>query len=85
MQKTPLRIAREGRGLTILKVAGELGLDPGNLSRIERGAQVPSLDVAEQLAKFFDGKVTEMQILYPKRYLQATAVEGECTPAQAAG
>ncbi|MDR5775931.1 MULTISPECIES: helix-turn-helix transcriptional regulator [unclassified Caballeronia] len=66
--KSPLRQARERRGMTIARVASVIGIDPSNLSRVERGCQVPSFDVAERLAKFFDGEVPEMQILYPHRH-----------------
>jgi transcriptional regulator with XRE-family HTH domain len=65
-QISPLRQARESVGLTIPGVAQELGIDPGNLSRIERGKQTPSKDLATKLAQRFG--LTEMQILYPERY-----------------
>jgi transcriptional regulator with XRE-family HTH domain len=68
--KTPLRLAREKREQTILEVATAISLDAGNLSRIERGKQVASREVAERLAKHFDHEVTEIQILYPERYLK---------------
>ena len=69
--KTPLRLAREQREMTIVQVSTATGIDPGNLSRIERGCQTPSKEVAEKLAKFFDNEVTEIQILYPERYSAA--------------
>ncbi len=69
--KTPLRLAREKRERTIQEVATAISLDAGNLSRIERGKQVASREVAERLAKYFDHEVTEIQILYPERYLTA--------------
>lgn len=68
--KTPLRQARERRDLTIVQVSTSTGIDPGNLSRIERGCQTPSKGVAEKLAKFFGHEVTEIQILYPERYTE---------------
>ena len=71
--KTPLRLAREQRDMTIVQVSTATGLDPGNLSRIERGCQTPSKDVAEKLAKFFNNEVTEIQILYPERYVMPSA------------
>ncbi|WMD23328.1 helix-turn-helix transcriptional regulator [Achromobacter seleniivolatilans] len=66
---TPLRLAREKRGLTIQQVANSVGIDPGNLSRIERGLQVPSKDLAEKLSLVFDGDVSETQIIYPERFV----------------
>lgn len=62
---------RVEKKLTISEVAIATQLDVGNLSRIERGMQVPSLETAEKLSKFFKGKINEMQILYPQRYMKA--------------
>lgn len=67
--QTPLRKMRVEKKLTIAEVAMAVQCDVGNLSRIERGAQITSLEMAEKLSKFFDGLVTEMQILYPQRYM----------------
>lgn len=69
--QTPLRKMRVEKGLTISEVAMATQIDVGNLSRIERGIQVTSLETAEKLSKFFKGKITEMQILYPQRYMSA--------------
>lgn len=63
---SPLKQARLSRGLTLDQVSAAVGIDTGNLSRIERG-QVPSKKRAEALAKFFVGAVTETQIIYPER------------------
>jgi len=68
---TPLRKMRVEKKLTISEVAIATQLDVGNLSRIERGIQVPSLETAEKLSRFFKGKITEMQILYPQRYMNS--------------
>lgn len=68
---TPLRKMRVEKKLTISDVAIATQLDVGNLSRIERGIQVPSLETAEKLSRFFKGKITEMQILYPQRYMKS--------------
>lgn len=68
---TPLRKMRVEKKLTISEVAIATQLDVGNLSRIERGMQVPSLETAEKLSRFFKGKITEMQILYPQRYMKS--------------
>lgn len=66
--QTPLRAVRQAKGLTLYQVANAIQLDVGNLSRIERGIQIASLEVAERLSVFFKGQITEMQILYPKRF-----------------
>ena len=68
---TPLRKMRVEQGLTIAEVSRQTAIDVGNLSRIERGIQITSLETAEKLSKFFEGKITEMQILYPQRYFAA--------------
>lgn len=68
---TPLRKMRVEKGLTIAEVSKLTEIDVGNLSRIERGKQVTSLETAEKLSKFFEGKISEMQILYPHRYKAA--------------
>lgn len=65
---TPLRQVRERRNLTIQQVASAVGIDSGNLSRIERGIQVPSKDLTEKLSQYFDNEVTETQIIYPERF-----------------
>ncbi len=67
--QTPLRKLRLEQHLTIQDVAKATEIDVGNLSRIERGKQVTSLTIAEKLSKFFGGAISEMQILYPQRFL----------------
>lgn len=46
---TPLRKARLKSGLSINKLARQANLDPGQVSRIERGLRAPSLDTAAKL------------------------------------
>ncbi|MBT1808194.1 helix-turn-helix transcriptional regulator [Enterobacter hormaechei subsp. xiangfangensis] len=65
-----LRNLRKSQGLTLSHVANLVEIDPANLSRIERGQQIASLDVAERLVKFYSGQINELQILYPHRYTQ---------------
>ncbi|ELI6453572.1 helix-turn-helix transcriptional regulator [Yersinia ruckeri] len=69
--QTPLRRMRVEKNLTITEVALAVQCDVGNLSRIERGTQLTSLEMAEKLSRFYEGKVTEMQILYPQRYMKS--------------
>lgn len=66
--KSPLRQLRQRRQLTIAQVCAATGLDPGNLSRIERGVQIPSKENTEKLVRFFEHEVTELQIFYPERF-----------------
>lgn len=74
--KSPLRLARERRGLTLKQVADAVAMDPGNLSRVERGEQMPSKDAVAALVKFFGNLVTEMQVIYPEKF-DAEAIEAE--------
>ncbi|MEQ5126438.1 helix-turn-helix transcriptional regulator [Providencia alcalifaciens] len=67
--QTPLRKIRLEKKLTISEVANAIHCDVGNLSRLERGTQAASLELAERLARFYGDKITEMQILYPQRYM----------------
>lgn len=69
MLTTPLRKARLKAKMTIQEVASSIKCDPGNLSRMERGIQRPSPEVAERLAKLFNTELTEIQILYPERFI----------------
>lgn len=64
-EDTPMRIARTARNLTLTQIAKELGMDPGNLSRIERGMQIPSMELAERIAAYFDNTITAIQICHP--------------------
>lgn len=70
---TPLRLARGKRQLTIQQVASAVGIDSGNLSRIERGQQTPSKKLTEKLVAFFGGELTEVQILFPERFTEPPA------------
>lgn len=61
--KTLLREARMKRQQTLQEVADATGTDTGNLSRIERGQQVPSQSLAVRLTQFFDNEITETQVM----------------------
>lgn len=73
--KSPLREARERRGLTLREVANAVAMDQGNLSRVERGEQTPSKELAEALSNFFDREIDEMQIIYPERFAGPASAE----------
>lgn len=64
----PIRTIRIKRGNTLSEVAKAVGTDAGNMSRIERGVQRPSPEMAEKLARHFGYAITEMEILYPERF-----------------
>ncbi len=69
--KSPLRQIRERKGQTIVEVGRAVSIDPGNLSRIENCKQKASTELAEKLAKHFEHEITEMEILYPDRFITA--------------
>ena len=66
---TPLKKARIKRGLTLADVAETVGSDTGNLSRIERGQQIPNRKLLSNLVELFkENEITEVHILYPERF-----------------
>jgi len=50
---TRLRSERQAKGWNLKECAERLGTDPGNLSRIERGAQKPDYDMARRIYDFW--------------------------------
>lgn len=57
---------RKSRGLSLETVAKEVGTDQTNLSRIERGAQVPKPALAVALFRFYGGVVSIDAICGPE-------------------
>lgn len=75
---TPLRYEREKRHLSVAQVSRDVGVDHSQYSKIELARLRATPAVAERIAKYFGHAVTEMQILYPERYLsRPTAGTGE--------
>lgn len=77
---SPLRKARKRRGWRLHDVVDRLReincpVDMGNLSRIERGKQTASPALAEKLCLVFGGELTELQILYPERFMDPASKE----------
>lgn len=63
---------RKARGLTLAAVASKLGgVSVGSLSRIEKGVQWPSADLARRIAAFTNGEVT------PNDFLKLTTVDAK--------
>ena len=56
--------------MTLQDLAVLVGSDVGNLSRIERGVQVPSPELAEKICDQFGGEINELQLIYPERFMQ---------------
>jgi putative transcriptional regulator len=71
--QTPLRKIRLLRGLSLQRVATEVGSDTGNLSRIETGKQVARKDLTDRLAALFAPDINELHIIYPERYADWSA------------
>lgn len=57
--------------MTLNDLAKNVGSDVGNLSRIERGVQMPNARLAERICNEFNGEINELQLIYPARYDQA--------------
>jgi len=66
---TPLRAIRLKQDKNLVDVARAVNIDTARLSRIERQEAGVSTVLAEKLAKYYKKKITELEILYPKRYL----------------
>lgn len=59
---------RKSRGLSLDQVAGIVGTDPTNLSRVEKGAQVPKRELARALFEFYNGAVP-LGTIYDPQYM----------------
>lgn len=70
---TPLRRAREKKGETTRAVAAAVDMDQSFYVRVEGGKKRVSPGLAERLALHFGNSVSEMEILYPERYIEAGA------------
>lgn len=68
MRHTLLIQTRKSRGLSLDTVAQKVGTDPTNLSRVEKGQQVPKRELARELFKFYDGAVPLGAIYDPEHY-----------------
>lgn len=71
---TPLRRARESKGLTLKQVEAATGIDSGHLSRLERQVDHAMPHHAEKLVALLgDTGLNEMQVLYPSRFMSAAS------------
>lgn len=81
---TQLKRVRLAHKKTLTDTAAAIGIDAGNLSRIENG-QVPEPATAEKIVRYFRSLppvfddqnrmvvISELQILYPDKYGRAEA------------
>lgn len=60
MNTSILRTKRQDRGLTLSDVSRVVGIDNGNLSRIERGIQLPDVRLGKRLAAFYEITLDEV-------------------------
>jgi hypothetical protein len=76
---TPLKKARLTKGWKLTEVVARLAqvgeiTDTGNLSRLERGMQGATPQLAESLSKVFGKRtLTEIHVLYPERFTNQSA------------
>lgn len=64
---------RKSRGLTLEQVSKEVGTDPTNLSRVEKGHQVPKRELARALFDFYEGTVELGAIYDPEFHAEKAA------------
>ncbi len=63
---SPLTQARESRGLSLEAVAEKVGTDQANLSRIEKGQQIPKRPLARRIYEFYGGTVPLSAVYDPE-------------------
>jgi transcriptional regulator with XRE-family HTH domain len=64
---------RKSRGLSLEVVAAAVGTDPTNLSRVEKGQQIPKRELARALFSYYDQVVPLGAIYDPEYHDQAAA------------
>jgi transcriptional regulator with XRE-family HTH domain len=67
----PLRAVREAHGMSLRDAAQRSGIDPGHLSRVERGERQLSIDSLARLAEVL-GLVELVRLLAPYRDREAS-------------
>ena len=66
---TPLQKIRLKKKLTLQQVAERIGVDQTTIMRIEKGESWPrTKETLDKIVAFYEGKVKEMQVLYPERF-----------------
>lgn len=65
-----LKQMRRSRGLSLDIVADAVGMDPTNLSRVEKGQQMPKRESARALFLYYNGAVPLGAIYDPEFYAE---------------
>lgn len=71
MSATLIAQTRKSRGHSLETVARAVGTDQANLSRIEKGAQVPKRELARALFHFYGGAVP-LGAIYDPEFFSAS-------------
>ncbi len=67
---TPLRkLRKQKKGLAGTSIALAIGIDASHYYGIEKGTSTASPELAEKISRYFGGAITELQILYPERFM----------------
>lgn len=64
---------RKSRGLSLEQVAAQVGTDQANLSRVEKGRQVPKRELARRIFSFYGGTVPLAAVYDPEFFRQQRA------------
>lgn len=64
---------RKSRGLSLDTVAAKVDTDPTNLSRVEKGQQMPKRELARALFRFYGGAVPLSAIYDPEFHAENDA------------
>jgi ribosome-binding protein aMBF1 (putative translation factor) len=71
--KTLMTQTRKSRGLSLEVVAAKVKTDPTNLSRVEKGQQMPKRELARALFRFYGGSVPLSAIYDPEFHAETDA------------
>lgn len=70
---TPLKAIRLRRNVTTQQLSDAVKVTQPTISRVENGRKRPSPDLANRIAKYFNGAITRDQILFPEDYAEKRA------------
>ena len=67
MKNHPLKKYRAGKNFTLEEMAKILEVSIASVSRIERGIQGVTPELAAHIEKITNGQITRMELLYPEK------------------